>query len=80
MHHRFFWPAIVCIALILVLIGMTWALGGYQGTGVGGGVTLMLGIAVPVVVVVGILAIILYGRRSRRDEAVHRANPEGDID
>jgi hypothetical protein len=83
MQNRILWPAIACIGLILVLLGSTWALGGYDEMSSASSVTLTLltlGVIVPIAVGIGFVALIIYGRRSRRDEAVHRATRNDDYD
>ncbi|PWC52418.1 hypothetical protein [Azospirillum sp. TSO22-1] len=67
MQPRILWPVIGCIAVLLAAV---WAFGG--GMSPVGGMGLALGIVGTLVVGVGLMAIILYGRRSRRDRMVDR--------
>ena len=69
MQHRVLWPAIGGGGLALVTLGSIWALGGYDGASFA---ALTLGIIAPIAVGIGFVALIFYGRRSRRDEAVDR--------
>lgn len=73
LHHRILWLAAGGIALILLLFVWAWPFGGYDGTSVTGGVALTLGVIVALALGIGLIAVILHGRRSRRDEAVRRA-------
>jgi hypothetical protein len=80
MRYRILGPVIVCVGLLLVLLGSIWALGGYDELGVTTGWALTLGVGATMAVGIGFIAVILYGRRSRRDEAVHRATGDDDYE
>lgn len=67
MQPRILWPVVACAAVLLASI---WAFGG--GLSSVGGMGLTLGIAGTLVVGIGLMAVILYGRRSRRDRMVDR--------
>jgi hypothetical protein len=69
MQHRSLWPAIGGVGLALVTLGSIWAFGGYDGASFA---ALTLGVIAPIAVGIGFAALIFYGRRSRRDEAVDR--------
>lgn len=69
MQPRILWPVIGCVG---ILIGAVWAFGGPDGLSSVGGMGLTLGIVATLVVGVGLMAVILYGRRSRRDRMVDR--------
>lgn len=71
-------PVVAAAALLaLVLIAATWAFGGYDGLGVAGGLGVTFGILVVAAVGAVLMAVILRGRRSRRDEAVRRMTGRG---
>ena len=80
MQHRFFWPVIACVGLILVLLGSVWVLGGYEGMSFTAGWALTLGVGAAMALGIGFMAVIFYGRRSRRDEAVRRATGDDDYE
>jgi len=77
MQHRNPWLAIGGIGAILVLLGSVWVLSGSQEVSATG---LVLGVTIPIAVGVGFAALIIRGRRSRRDEQVHRAIGDDDFD
>jgi drug/metabolite transporter (DMT)-like permease len=74
MLHR---PSRLAIAgaLALVLLGTFWAFGGYNGMSLAGGMAVTLGVAAAAALGIGLMSVILEGRRSRRDEAVRRSPP-----
>ncbi|WP_207485871.1 hypothetical protein [Arenibaculum pallidiluteum] len=72
MLHQITGPVFLCAAVVLVLIGLAWAVGGYDGMSLGAGLALTLGIAAPVAVGFAFMEIIVKGRRSRRDRMVDR--------
>lgn len=64
-------------ALTLVLLAATWIFGGYDGLSTAGGLAVTFGIAVVATLGVVLMTIVRRGRRSRRDEAVHRQTGRG---
>jgi hypothetical protein len=80
MQHRILWPVVGGVVLILALFGLIWAFGGYDGTSSTGGMGAALGIIAPIALGIGLMALIFYGRRSRRDEKVHRTTQDNDFD
>lgn len=79
LRHRIPWLAIGVVVLILVLLGWAWPFVGHDGTSETGGVAVTLGVIVALALGIGLIAIILYGRRSRRDEAVRRASRHNEL-
>ncbi len=71
MRDRTSWLAVGGV-LVLVLIGAVWALGGFEGLSPAGGFGVTFGIVVAIAIGITFMAIVLRGRRSRRDEAVRR--------
>jgi hypothetical protein len=69
MQSRLLWPIIGCG---VIMFGLILAFGGYDGLSSIGGMGLMLGVIATLAVGVGLMAVILYGRRSRRDRTVDR--------
>ncbi|HYG87473.1 MAG TPA: hypothetical protein VD978_14535 [Azospirillum sp.] len=70
MQHQLLWPVIGCA---IILVGTIWAFGGYDELSTAGGIGLTWGIVATLMVGIGLMAVILYGRRSRRDRVVDRA-------
>lgn len=63
--------------LVLVLLGAVWAFGGFDGLSVAGGLAVVLGIVVVAALGTALMTVVMRGRRSRRDEAVHRRTGRG---
>ena len=83
MERRFVWPAVCCLGLALVAIGLVWAFGDYAGISLTAGWAVALGVAATMALGLGLMAVIFHGRRSRRDQAVDRTiqgNPVGRSD
>ncbi|MCW2239693.1 hypothetical protein [Azospirillum canadense] len=70
MQRRILWPVIGCV---VVLVASIWVFGGHNGLSFVGGMGLTLGIVLVLTAAVGIMAVIFYGRRSRRDRSVGHA-------
>jgi hypothetical protein len=60
-------------AIIVAVILVTWALGGFTGMSGAGDVALILGIAVTLALGIGLMTLVFYSSRSERDEAVRGA-------
>jgi hypothetical protein len=80
MQQRFFLPVIACVGLILILLGSMWVLGSFEGMSLSAGWAVTLGVGAAMALGIGLMAVILFGRRSRRDEAVHRATDDNDYE
>jgi formate/nitrite transporter FocA (FNT family) len=77
MRHRIFSALFIAI-LALVLLGLASAFGVYDQVGMAAGLAITLGIILVVAVGSSLMTVIRYGRRSRRDEAVHRTARDDD--
>jgi hypothetical protein len=60
------------VGLILVLLALTWAFGGYAGMSTTGGIALTLGITVTVGLGIALMVLVFYSSRSERDERIYR--------
>jgi hypothetical protein len=63
--------------LVLVLLGAVWAFGGFDGLSVAGGLAVVFGIVVVAALGTVLMTVVMRGRRSRRDEVVHRRTGRG---
>jgi hypothetical protein len=65
--------AVGTIALIVLVILGTWALGGFADLSPAGGVALVLGITISTGLGIGLMALVFYSSRSEQDDAVYMA-------
>lgn len=72
MERRFVWPAVCCLGLAFAAIGLVWAFGDYAGVSFKAGWAVALAVAATMALGMGLMAVIVHGRRSRRDQAVDR--------
>ncbi len=78
MERRFVWPAVCCVGLALAAIGLFWVFGDHAGVSLTAGWAAALAVAATMALGIGLMAVIFYGRRSRRDQAVDRGNHRDD--
>ena len=70
--------AIGGVALIAVVLILTWVLGGFQTLSVAGGLALIFGVVVTIGLGIALMALVFYSNRSERDEAVYHIGRHDD--
>jgi len=63
--------AIGGVAVIAIVLILTWVLGGFQTLSVAGGLALIFGVVVTIGLGIALMALVFYSSRSERDEAVY---------
>lgn len=68
----------ISLGMLAATVGLLWALNGFHGLGMGGHMlaALLLGVFFTTAVGVGLMTLMFWSHRHRRDELAHYADPD----